>query len=154
MVRRTSRGISRSKKSDPGWKAPKWHRTNWVLPGPHRNGLWLRLSRARGQRSDALPPFFCDGHLDRRAASPLLPNSPKPFSRVALMTKRPPSAAAAPVREQDEEHTRPTSQTKWARQARGRKLTAVVQPCRYPVDGQMNCLHHALVGIAGPVAFA
>src|SRR5215469_4238382 len=35
--------------------------------------------------------------------------------------------------------------------ARGRKLTTVAQPCRYPVDGQMNCLHHALVSIAGSV---
>src|SRR5262249_25625700 len=95
MVRRTSREISRSKKSDPGWKAPKWHRTNWVLPGPHRNGLLLRLSRARGQHTDALP-LFGYGHLDRRAASLLLPDSPKPFRRVALMTKRPPGAAAAP----------------------------------------------------------
>ena len=25
------------------------------------------------------------------------------------------------------------------------------QPCCDPVDGQMNCLYHALVGIAGPV---
>src|SRR5262245_54043781 len=31
----------------------------------------------------------------------------------------------------------------------GRKLATVAQPCGYPVDGQMDCLHHALVGIAG-----
>src|ERR687888_330834 len=30
-------------------------------------------------------------------------------------------------------------------------LAAVAQPCGYSVDGQMDCLHHALVGIAGPV---
>jgi hypothetical protein len=34
---------------------------------------------------------------------------------------------------------------------RGRKLATVAQPCGYPVDGQMDCLHHALVGIAGPM---
>jgi hypothetical protein len=32
-----------------------------------------------------------------------------------------------------------------------RELATVAQPCGYPVDGQMDCLHHALVGIAGPV---
>src|SRR5262249_21834825 len=31
------------------------------------------------------------------------------------------------------------------------KLTTVAQSCGYPVDGQMDCLHHALVGIAGPM---
>src|SRR5436190_20667872 len=30
-------------------------------------------------------------------------------------------------------------------------LTTVAQPRSYPVDGQMDRLHHALVGIAGPV---
>src|SRR5262245_26747452 len=30
-------------------------------------------------------------------------------------------------------------------------LATVAQPCGYPVDGQMDCLHHALVGIASPV---
>src|SRR5438034_293843 len=34
---------------------------------------------------------------------------------------------------------------------RGRKLATVAQPCGYPVDGQMDCLHHALVGIASPM---
>jgi hypothetical protein len=37
------------------------------------------------------------------------------------------------------------------RATRGRKLATVAQPCGYPVDGQMDCLHHALVGIASPV---
>jgi hypothetical protein len=37
------------------------------------------------------------------------------------------------------------------RATRGRKLATVAQPCGYPVDGQMDCLHHALVGITGPV---
>src|SRR6184192_1757859 len=31
------------------------------------------------------------------------------------------------------------------------ELATVAQPCGYPVDGQMDCLHHALVGITGPV---
>jgi hypothetical protein len=31
------------------------------------------------------------------------------------------------------------------------KLATVTQPCGYPIDGQVDCLHHALVGIAGPV---
>jgi hypothetical protein len=30
-------------------------------------------------------------------------------------------------------------------------LATVAQPCGYPVDGQMDCLHHALVGIARAV---
>jgi hypothetical protein len=34
---------------------------------------------------------------------------------------------------------------------RGRKLATVAQPCGYPIDGQMDCLHHALVGLAGPM---
>jgi hypothetical protein len=34
---------------------------------------------------------------------------------------------------------------------RGRKLATVAQPCRYPIDAQMDCLHHPLVGIASPV---
>jgi hypothetical protein len=33
----------------------------------------------------------------------------------------------------------------------GKKLATVAQSCGYPVDGQVDCLHHALVGIAGPV---
>ena len=32
-----------------------------------------------------------------------------------------------------------------------RELATVAQPCGYPIDGQMDCLHHALVGLAGPV---
>ena len=28
-------------------------------------------------------------------------------------------------------------------------LATVAQPCGYPIDGQMDCLHHALVGLAG-----
>jgi hypothetical protein len=32
-----------------------------------------------------------------------------------------------------------------------KKLATVAQPRGYPVDGQMDCLHHALVGITGPV---
>jgi len=32
-----------------------------------------------------------------------------------------------------------------------RKLATVAQPRGYPVDGQVDCLHHALVGISGPV---
>jgi hypothetical protein len=35
--------------------------------------------------------------------------------------------------------------------SRRTKLTTVAQSCGYPVDGQMDCLHHALVGIARPV---
>src|ERR1700738_1092424 len=35
MVRRTSRGTSPSKKSDPGWKAPEWHPRSWRSPAPH-----------------------------------------------------------------------------------------------------------------------
>src|SRR5947208_7716247 len=31
------------------------------------------------------------------------------------------------------------------------ELATVAQPCGYPIDGQMDCLHHALVGITGPV---
>ena len=34
---------------------------------------------------------------------------------------------------------------------RGRKLATVAQPCGYPIDGQMDCLDDALVGIAGPM---
>src|SRR6266481_5644546 len=53
----------------------------------------------------------------------------------------------------DARRSQPTSGKKWARKhaTRGRKLATVAQPCGYPVDGQMDCLHHALVGIAGPV---
>src|SRR6516162_9684461 len=29
------------------------------------------------------------------------------------------------------------------------ELAAVAQPRGYPIDGQMDCLHHALVGLAG-----
>jgi len=36
--------------------------------------------------------------------------------------------------------------------SRRTKLTTVAQSCGYPVDGQMDCLHHALVGVARPVA--
>src|SRR5262245_41387321 len=35
--------------------------------------------------------------------------------------------------------------------SRGGKLATVAQPCGYPVDGQMDCLHHALVAIASTV---
>ena len=45
----------------------------------------------------------------------------------------------------DARRSQPTSAT------RGRKLATVAQPCGYPVDGQVDCLHHAVVGIAGPV---
>src|SRR5262245_34923556 len=31
------------------------------------------------------------------------------------------------------------------------ELATVAQPCGYPIDGQMDCLHHALVGLAGPM---
>jgi hypothetical protein len=34
-----------------------------------------------------------------------------------------------------------------------RAISYLTQPCRYSVDGQMDCLHHALVGIAGPDAW-
>ena len=34
---------------------------------------------------------------------------------------------------------------------RGRKLATVAQPCGYPIDGQMDFLHYALVGFAGPM---
>src|SRR5262249_49417568 len=33
----------------------------------------------------------------------------------------------------------------------GPELATVAQPCGYPIDGQMDCLHHALVGLAGPM---
>src|SRR5215813_12645993 len=32
-----------------------------------------------------------------------------------------------------------------------RELAAVAQPRGYPIDGQMDRLHHALVGLAGPM---
>jgi hypothetical protein len=53
----------------------------------------------------------------------------------------------------DIRRSRPTSPKKWARKqaTHGRKLAAVAQPCGYPVDGQVDCLHHAIVGIAAPV---
>src|SRR5262249_39020612 len=35
--------------------------------------------------------------------------------------------------------------------SRRTKLTTVAQSCSYPVNGQMDCLHHALVGIARSV---
>ena len=103
---------------------------------------------ARGRDSAADSPGRAGALPTVDRARPAQKQSTKPRSGHAASWGRALKALAArPTSASSAWRFRVVAKTRYPLQ----ELATIAQPCGYPVDGQVDCLHHALVGIASPV---